>query len=306
MALIIAHRGASGYRPEHSRSAYRLALTLGADALEPDVVLSRDGVPVLRHESNLLHSTNVADRVEFASRRRTSVIDGVQQEGFFSEDFDWSELAGLRCREPRPKLRPDSALFNDREPVMRLGELLELVAAHPGEPRQLVIELKQFGYFAAAGLDLVTAVLGELDAYGWRPDDERITWESFEGEALAALPEGCRRVLLLEDTGSALNLVVVTPWDGVSVEVSQLLRETDLAKRVHANGKLLFAWTARPENAFLPKEFRSGGGKSAWGNWRGYLERLLATGVDGLFLDQPDLGVAARETGPGRLALGRD
>ena len=297
MPLIIAHRGASGYRPEHSRSAYRLALTLGADAVEPDVVLSRDGVPVIRHESNLLHSTDVAARPEFADRRRTSQIDGESVDGFFSEDFDWAELHTLRCREPRPKLRPDSAVFNDKDSLMRLGELLQLLDAHreaTASSAGLVIELKQFGYFAAQGRDLVAAVLTELDAHGWSPRDERLYWESFEAPALNALPDGTRRVLLLEDDGRALNLPVADAWDGVSLEVSQLLREPDLASRLHAEGKLLFVWTARPENAFLPKPFRGAGGKGAWGDWRSYFKQLFALNLDGVFVDQPDLGIVAR------------
>src|SRR3954454_16332942 len=104
--LVIGHRGAPGYRPEHSRSSYDLALAMGADAVEPDVVVSRDGVLVVRHENEISGSTDVADRLEFARRRTTKTIDGVEVSGWFVEDFTWDELSTLRCRERLPQLRP--------------------------------------------------------------------------------------------------------------------------------------------------------------------------------------------------------
>ena len=127
--LVIGHRGASGYRPEHSRSAYDLALAMGVDAVEPDVVVSKDGVLVVRHENEISGTTDVADRPEFAARRTTKKVDGSALTGWFTEDFTWEELATLRCRERLPQIRPSSASFDDQQPLLRLRDVLDLVRA---------------------------------------------------------------------------------------------------------------------------------------------------------------------------------
>ena len=125
--LVIGHRGAPGYRPEHSRSSYDLALAMGVDAVEPDIVVSKDGVLVVRHENEISGTTDVADRPEFADRRTTKTVDGAELTGWFTEDFTWDELATLRCRERLPQLRPASASFDDEQPVLRLRDVLDLV-----------------------------------------------------------------------------------------------------------------------------------------------------------------------------------
>src|SRR5690606_35242781 len=127
--LVIGHRGAPGYRPEHSRSSYDLALAMGVDAVEPDIVVSKDGVLVVRHENEISGTTDVATRPEFADRRTTKPVDGVSLTGWFAEDFTWDELASLRCRERLPVLRTVSASFDDRQPVLRLRDVLDLVRA---------------------------------------------------------------------------------------------------------------------------------------------------------------------------------
>src|SRR5664279_5215961 len=111
--LVIGHRGASGYRPEHTRAAYDLAFALGADAVEPDIVATRDGVLVLRHENEISGTTNVADHPEFADRYTSKTIDGIVMTGWFTEDFTWAELATLRARERLPEVRKDNVVFND-------------------------------------------------------------------------------------------------------------------------------------------------------------------------------------------------
>src|SRR4051794_32970937 len=125
--LVIGHRGAPGYRPEHSRSSYDLALAMRVDAVEPDVVVSRDGVLVVRHENEIGSTTDVSARREFADRRTAKVVDGAELTGWFTEDFTWEELASLRCRERLPKIRPRSASFDDQQPVLRLRDVLDLV-----------------------------------------------------------------------------------------------------------------------------------------------------------------------------------
>ena len=116
--LIIAHRGASGERPEHTLSSYQLAIAQGADAIEPDLVMSKDGVLVCRHENDISSTTNIADHPEFADRRVEKTVDGVTKLGWWTEDFALAELKTLRCRERMPSLRPASAAFNDSEPMV--------------------------------------------------------------------------------------------------------------------------------------------------------------------------------------------
>src|SRR5690606_2907730 len=111
------------YRPEHSRSSYELALAMGVDAVEPDIVATKDGVLVIRHENEISGTTNVADRPEYASRRTTKRVDGVSLTGWFTEDFTWSELSELQVRERLPKIRRSSATFDDAQRILRLEDL---------------------------------------------------------------------------------------------------------------------------------------------------------------------------------------
>src|SRR5689334_6275048 len=152
--LVIGHRGAPGYRPEHSRSSYDLALAFGVDAVEPDIVVSADGVLVVRHENEISGTTDVADRPEYAGRRTTKTVDGAELTGWFAEDFTWDELSTLRCRERLPKVRPTSATFDDQQPVLRLREVLDLVregSLAQGREIGVVLEIKHATYFASAG-----------------------------------------------------------------------------------------------------------------------------------------------------------
>src|SRR6478752_6027662 len=181
--LVIGHRGAPGYRPEHSPSSYALAFAMGVDAVEPDVVVSRDGVLVVRHENEISGTTDVADRPEFADRRATKTIDGAELTGWFTEDFTWDELATLRCRERLPKLRPSSASFDDEQPVLRLRDVLDLVGAgslEQGREIGVVLEIKHATYFASIGWDVAALVDAELREAGWAAGDLPLTIESFE------------------------------------------------------------------------------------------------------------------------------
>lgn len=324
--LVIGHRGASGYRPEHSRASYSLAFALGADAVEPDIVATRDGVLVLRHENEISGTTDVAAHPEFASRRTTKRIDGTNLTGWFAEDFDWDELATLRTVERLPDVRPNSATFDGREPILRLDELLQMLdadAAATGRRVKLVAEIKHATYFATVGLPLDELVAAELRR--WDSPD-RVIVESFEQTVLGQLRERGvegRYVYLLESRGSAPDLSAqfgrkALPYsaqltdaglarlagdvDGVSVDKSSLLTSgrgaattTDLVDRAHDAGLDVFTWTLRPENRFLAETHRDGGDPARWGDWRREFELVLASGVDGIFVDHPDLGVAARD-----------
>ncbi len=155
--LVIAHRGASGYLPEHSLPAYQLALAQGADFIEVDVVPSRDGVLIARHENELSHSTDVASRPEFADRYTKKQVDGIWQQGWFSEDFTLAELRSLRLKESMPKLRPQSAAHDGRYSIVTLAEVLQLLNRHQqqtGVAVGIYIETKHPAYFAYTAVDV--------------------------------------------------------------------------------------------------------------------------------------------------------
>lgn len=324
--LVIAHRGASGYHPEHTEAAYRAAVELGADAVEPDLVATRDGMLVVRHENEISGTTDVASRPEFADRRRRGTVDGQELTGWFTEDFTWAELATLRARERLPELRPGGAAADGRHPLLRLTDLFALLAdatTAAGEPVRMVAEIKHATHFDAIGLPLAPLFLDALAASGWPSD--RVVVESFEKTVLDRLHAGglrSKRVYLAEAEGTAADLVAAqgssaptyteelspaglarlaqrdAPLDGVSVNKAVLLGSIDggrstLVDDAHAAGLGVFTWTLRPENAFLAEPFRTGPA-DRYGDWRGEFERVIGTGVDGVFADHPDLAVTAR------------
>ena len=317
--LVIAHRGASGYRPEHTRSAVELALALGTRALEPDLVPSKDGVLVLRHENEISGTTDVASHPEFAHLRTTKTIDGVTQTGWFTEDLTWAELSTLRAVERLPKVRQASASFDRTEGILRFSDLREIIDRAGTKP-VVVAELKHASYFASIGLSL--ARLFATESAGWATDDTLIV-ESFEETVLhevRALGVPGKTIYLIEDHGSPSDLVATLgrrapryadqltdesfarlagAVDGISVAKSLILGGTDVATgapvttdlvdRAHAAGLLVYTWTLRAENAFLSRPFRLGSSKRDYGDWRGEFSLILDSGVDGVFADQPDL-----------------
>jgi len=330
--LVIAHRGASGYRPEHSRSAYDLALAMGADAVEPDVVVTRDGVLVVRHENEISGTTDVASRPEFQDRRTTKAIDGAELTGWFTEDFTWDELSTLRCRERLPKLRASSASFDDEQPVLRLRDVLDLVRAgslEHGREIGVVLEIKHATYFATCfggtgGWDVAELVDAELRDAGWAHGALPLTIEAFESTVLHALQERgipAEYIYLLEATGRPFDLVaahgrsaptyqqtaqpagldaLMGRVDGISVDKRMILAPDKLGRTsgpsslvasAHARGLCVYTWTCRPENAFLIPHFRGRGGAAAFGDWEAEWAIIRDAGVDGVFVDHPDLGV---------------
>ncbi|AWB96139.1 glycerophosphodiester phosphodiesterase [Agromyces badenianii] len=337
--LVIGHRGAPGYRPEHTRSSYELAFALGADAVEPDIVATRDGVLVLRHENEISGTTDVASRPEFAGRRTTREVDGTALTGWFTEDFTWAELATLRARERLGSIRQASASFDGRYPIIRLRELFEIIDIAGGEQRRLlriVAEFKHAAHFDALGLPLDELFHAELEAAGWGRGDERLIMEAFEPTLLDRLgARGIRgkRVFLIEGTGAPWDLVLTGArtaprydsfmteegllglagrFDGVSVGKARLvggaktrraadaagppLTGADLVDAAHAANLEIYTWTLRPENRSLSAPFRRGTGRAAYGEWLGEFSEIIGMGVDGVFLDHPDLGVDARRS----------
>ncbi|MEV7631556.1 glycerophosphodiester phosphodiesterase family protein [Microbacterium sp. NPDC089318] len=318
--LVIGHRGAPGYRPEHSRSSYELALAMGVDAVEPDVVATRDGVLVLRHENEISGTTDVADRPEFSDRRTTKRIDGVSQTGWFTEDFTWAELSTLRTRERLPKIRLSSATFDDGQPILRLPDLLDLVRAgseEHGREIGVVLEIKHATYFESIGLDLAPLIERDLRAGGWADGELPLIVEAFESTILHRLQKtgiAASFVYLIESNGKPFDLVTslgrdapdyasaVSPEgldrlagavDGISVSKKMLLVPGNtIVDDAHARGLRVFTWTCRPENSFLDARFRAGGGKAAFGDYESEWREIADAGVDGVFVDHPDLGVA--------------
>jgi glycerophosphoryl diester phosphodiesterase len=318
--LVIGHRGAPGYRPEHSRSSYELALAMGVDAVEPDVVATKDGVLVIRHENEISGTTSVADHPEFAARKTTKRIDGEALTGWFTEDFTWEELATLRVRERLPQLRASSASFDDVQPILRLSDLLELVRAasrEHGREIGVVLEVKHATYFASIGLDLAPLIARELRANGWADGELPLIVESFESTVLRQLQnEGivASYIYLIEASGRPYDQLVaqgraaltypqtvaahgldglVGEVDGISVDKRMLLAaDNTIVADAHARGLKVFTWTARPENKFLAAPFRGDGGKAEFGDYEAEWAVIAHTGVDGVFVDHPDLGVA--------------
>ncbi len=301
---IIAHRGASGHHPEHTAEAVLAGFALGADAVEPDLVPSRDGLLVVRHEPEISRTTDIGERLEFADRRRTIRVPPEVQApgdpideltGWFTFDLDWAELARLEARERLPELRPDSAGM--RGALLRFTDLLELVApltTAAGEPAVVVAELKHPSAFAALGIDLPTRFLAEIE--GRLPVD-RLVVECFELPALLRLRElgYPGRLVHLSERPVDHAALRAAGVEGVSYDKALLLEAdgADLVADAHAAGLEVLTWTLRPENAFLAPRHRGPGGDAAWGDWRAEFAEILATGVDGVFADHPELAAEA-------------
>lgn len=293
---------------------------MGVDAVEPDVIATKDGVLVVRHENEISGTTDVAAHPEFADRRTTKRVDGHSLTGWFTEDFTWDELATLRSRERLPELRASSAGFDGAEPILRLVDVLDLVregAREHGRDIGVVLEVKHATHFAGIGIDLAPLIERDLRAAGWADGGLPLIIESFEQTVLGQLRARgivASYIYLVEAAGRPYDLVsalgahapdypsVVTPRgldelvgtvDGVSVDKRMLLAAgSSIVADAHARGLEVFTWTCRPENSFLAKRFRGRGGPAAFGDYEAEWGVIAGTGVDGVFVDHPDLGVA--------------
>jgi len=316
--IIIAHRGASGERPEHTLASYDRAIEQGADYIEPDLVVTRDGVLVARHENEIGTTTDVADHPEFAGRRTTKLIDGERLTGWFVEDFRLAELRTLRARERIPQLRPASARFDGLFLIPTLAEIIQLVRAREAETGRrigLYPELKHPSFLAEKGHDTPALLVEQLHAAGYTAEDP-VFIQCFALNTLRRLRTltDIRLVYLTDlpfQPGAAPPFHWDNPWteqfvdrvapyaDAIGASLRVVLGEygsgSSLVANAHAKGLLVHAWTLRRENAFLPEALRSSDDPAAPGDYAAMWRILMEAGIDGVFTDNPAQGIAARD-----------
>ncbi|MDZ8030581.1 glycerophosphodiester phosphodiesterase [Nostoc sp. DedSLP04] len=317
--IIIAHRGASGYRPEHTLAAYELAIALGADYIEPDLVSTKDSILIARHENEISETTNVTIHTEFAHLQTTKIIDGESKTGWFTEDFTLKELKTLRAKERIPQLRSQNTTYDGLLEIPTLQEIIDLVKVKSGEINRTIgiyPETKHPTYFQSIGLALEPPLLATLTANGYQGANAPVFIQSFEvgnlqdlstktdlplvqllnnsGKPYDFVVSGCDRTYADLITASGLaeiakyaqaigihkNLLVPRDNNG------KLRSPTSLVIDAHAAGLLVHAWTFRNEDCFLPLDFQ--------GNPQGEYELFFSLGVDGVFSDYPDTAACHR------------
>ncbi len=323
-ALVYAHRGASALRPEHTLAAYAQAIADGADFIEPDLVSTRDGVLVARHENEIGGTTDVAAHREFADRRTRKVIDGEAIDGWFTEDFTLAELKTLRARERLPQVR--GTRWDGQFQIVTLDEIIDFTAAQSaavGRVIGLVPEIKHPSHFASLDLAMEDKVLAALNAHAYTRTAP-VVIQSFETRNLRYLRTRIGRgtnIRLLQLLGASAQPVpgekpdrryqaLMTPQglrdvaayaDAIGPDIRSLIpvdaqgrlaRPTDLLRDAHAAGLQVQPYTFRPENRFLAPQFRDGEGDNARHEAGSVAEirAYLALGIDAFFTDDPALG----------------
>ncbi|HEX3553702.1 MAG TPA: glycerophosphodiester phosphodiesterase [Thermoanaerobaculia bacterium] len=322
--IVIAHRGASGYRPEHTLEAYELAIDMGADFIEPDLVSTRDGILLARHENEISETTDVGDHPEFAGRRTTKRIDGREVTGWFTEDFTFAEITALRARERLPFRGHE---HDGRFKVPSFDEVLDLAVRKSleiGRTIGVYPETKHPTYFRSLGLPLEEMLLTELEQRGYRGRLAPVFIQSFETENLRELRRwtDLSLIQLLDDAGQPWDLAaagdartyadLATPQglaaiaayaDGIGPSKSlivpagpdgRLRPATSLVADAHRAGLVVHPWTFRSEAAFLAPDYE--------GRPEREYEQFFDLGVDGLFSDFSDLAMRARDAWLGKRA----
>lgn len=317
--LVVGHRGASGYRPEHTLASYKLAIRQGADVIEPDLVSTKDGVLVARHENEIGTTTDVAEHPEFADRETTKTIDGIPLTGWFTEDFTYAELRTLRAIERLPDVRPHNTRYDGKYRVPTFDQVLALA-----KKRGVGVapETKHPSYFDSIGLSLEEPMLKSLRKAGWAKKRKKVLIQSFEVGNLRQLakktvlpleqlvdaaggpadrpkltyaemvtPKGLRRIARYADWVGP-NKDLVLPRDP---DTGATGRPSDLVDDAHAAGLRVVVFTVRAENQFMATNFRKGKDPNAHGRMAAEVRALLRAGVDALFSDHPDLAVKARD-----------
>ncbi|TBO59040.1 glycerophosphodiester phosphodiesterase [Streptomyces kasugaensis] len=325
--LIIGHRGASGYRPEHTFGSYQLALDMGADVIEQDLVPTKDGHLLCRHENDITATTDVSAHPEFADRKTTKTIDGQQLTGWFTEDFTLAEIKTLRAKERIPGNRQHNTLYDGRWEVPTFDEVLRWAdreGRKRGRPVWLHVETKHPTYFRKLGLGLEERIAKALRAYGRHRKNSPNFLQSFEPGSIQRLGRlvDCPKVVLLStltsrpwdfvEAGDPRTVAdLVTPrglrWiagfaEGIGPDLTVIIprdkdnklgKPTRVVKDAHAAGLVLHPYTVRNENTFLPADHRRGTDPNAYGDAFGVFRAYLATGIDGLFSDNPDTALLA-------------
>ncbi|MDQ3680196.1 MAG: glycerophosphodiester phosphodiesterase [Actinomycetota bacterium] len=326
--LVIGHRGASGYLPEHTLAAYQLAIEQCADFIEPDLVSTKDGVLVARHENEISGTTDVAQHPEFADRYTTKTIDGVTISGWFTEDFTLAELKTLRAVERIPSVRPQNAAYNGLFEIPTLQEVIDLARSSrtcDGNVVGIYPETKHPSYFDSIGLSMEEELIRVLHANRYRGPRAAVFIQSFEVANLQDLarmtklplvqlincsgrpadfaaagddrtyadlvtPEGLAFVASYADgIGACKDVLIPRNPDGTLGEPYPVIDDA------HEVGLLVHGWTFRRENRFLPVDYRRGTDPNAPGDMAGELQAFLVAGMDGFFTDNPDLGAQAAE-----------
>src|SRR4051812_47702901 len=335
--FVIAHRGASGYVPEHTLAGYFIAIQQGSDYVEPDLVITRDGALVARHENEIGGTTDVAAHPEFAARKTTKNIDGESTTGWFTEDFTLAELKTLRARERLPELR--STRWDGAFEIPTFDEVLELVAAADAQraadararglppPARIGIypETKHPSYFASLGLRFDERMLAALARHGYTRRSDPICLQSFEVANLQALRKetDLSLVQLVSPTGQPYDFTlardprtyldlmsdaglreIASYADAIGPHKWMVVRfgpagavDTGLARRARAAGLGVHVWTLRAESQFLPDPSTS---------MQAEIEALLDAGITGFFSDFPDLAARARDEWWARTSRSRD
>lgn len=305
--VVIGHRGAPAYRPEHTVASFELAIDLGAELIEPDVVLSRDGVLVVRHESELSWSTDVGGRAEFAGRRTTKQVDGAWCTGWFAEDFTLAELRTLRAVERMPEYRPLNTAYDGRFGILTLAEVVDLARSRStaDRPIRVLAELKHPGGSADQRMDMAALVAEELRWMDAADTHGPVMLQSFSATVLRDLrarlgEQGPEIVQLVNDFAEGDRMVtpaglreISTYAQGIAPSVDRVLRgvsggSSALVVEAHRAALAVFTWTLRAENAFLPEHLRIGTAPEAPGDAIGMARQLLSLGVDGLITDSPE------------------
>jgi glycerophosphoryl diester phosphodiesterase len=326
--LVIGHRGASGYRPEHTLASYELAARMGADYIEPDLVSTKDGVLVARHENEISGTTDVASHPEFAGRQTTKTIDGVSVTGWFTEDFTLAELKTLRAKERLPTVRQENTIYDGRFEVPTLQEVIDLskrLIRELDRPIGIYPETKHPTYFQSIDLALEPPLVKTLRNNGLNRRNAPVFVQSFETANLKALDEELRVPLVQLFGGRTTrpydHVVAGNPQtygdlatpagfdqiaeyaDGAGPSKDYIVPRnaagasqppTTFLDDAHEAGLVVHPYTFRNENQFLPLELRFGADPNAYGNAIAEYEQFFGLGVDGLFSDNPDTAVEAR------------
>lgn len=292
--LVFGHRGASGYRPENTIEAFELAIAQGSDGVECDLVPTKDGELIIRHENWLNGTTNVASLTGFQGSESTGYSDGLTETGWFSEDYNLAELSELRAIERVPETRPGSAKFDGQFLIPTIDDLL---ACSFMNEKTLVIEIKHGMHFMKNGINMATILASKLDSSDWKERGISIVIETFDETMLEHLKDACgpdkNYVFLTEldrlprgSTRMSREYLesLAARFDGISVDLALALDldstgnhtiDNGLIDEAKAAGLMIYGWTLKAEDATASVDE--------------YFGKVAETGLHGIFVDQPDL-----------------